>query len=386
MDRIKLEKLITENMKSVFGFALTRLGNATEAEDLASDILYKILRSADSLKDEERFFGFMWKIAENTYMDYLRKKARSARRTVELDETIADEADSALDTIIRKEELNLLRRELSLLSRQYRDTTVLYYMEALSCSEIATKLKISTEMVKYYLFRARKIIREGMDMERIYGEKSYKPGGFEIDYWGHTDFNPHEYEEFKKRKIKGNILLAAYYSPVSIQEIAIELGVALPYLEDEIKLLLDRHYLISANGKYLTNIPIFTEDCTAALEAKLKELTKDTAERVVAISDEFDARFGNRFSCKNLAHWQKILLCLHFALIKTENALKDAYGILGGERSGVIWGRSFKSASSDTFPAGFKEFTTECLQTTEEAEQSHSISRKLSTPSVLKAV
>ena len=147
MDRIKLEKLIAENMKSVFGFALTRLGNATEAEDLASDILYKILRSADSLKDEERFFGFMWKIAENTYMDYLRKKARSARRTVELDETIADEADSALDTIIRKEELNLLRRELSLLSRQYRDTTVLYYMEALSCSEIATKLKISTEMV-----------------------------------------------------------------------------------------------------------------------------------------------------------------------------------------------------------------------------------------------
>ena len=63
MDSIKLEQLITENMKSIFGFALTRLGNVSEAEYLASDILYEIIRSAQNLKDEERFYGFMWKIA-----------------------------------------------------------------------------------------------------------------------------------------------------------------------------------------------------------------------------------------------------------------------------------------------------------------------------------
>ena len=39
MDSIKLEQLITENMKSIFGFALSRLGNVAEAEWLASDIL-----------------------------------------------------------------------------------------------------------------------------------------------------------------------------------------------------------------------------------------------------------------------------------------------------------------------------------------------------------
>lgn len=353
MDRTKLESLITENMKSVFGFALTRLGNINEAEDLASDILYKILCSADSLKDEERFFGFMWKIAENTYMDYLRKKSRNAGRITELDETVADDADSALDTIIRTEDLNLLRRELSLLSRQYREATVLYYMENLSCSEIATKLQISTEMVKYYLFRARKIIREGMDMERIYGEKSYRPGGFAIDYWGDTDLNSNEYEEFKKRKIKGNILLAAYYSPVTIQEIAIELGVALPYLEDEIKLLTDRHYLTCENGKYLTNIPIFTEECTSTLDTKLKDLTEDTAKKLVAIADEFYARFGNRFACENLARWQKVLLCVHFALIKSEDALKNAYGV-DGARTGVVWGQSFKAVDKGSPARGIQ--------------------------------
>ena len=111
MNSINLEQLITENMKSIFGFALTRLGNVTEAEYLASDILYEIIRSAQNLKDEERFYGFMWKIAENVYIDYLRKKTKNASRTAELDENIDDEFESVLDEIVKKEELNLLRRE-----------------------------------------------------------------------------------------------------------------------------------------------------------------------------------------------------------------------------------------------------------------------------------
>ena len=159
MDSIKLEQLITENMKSIFAFALTRLGNVAEAEYLASDIIYEIVRSAQNLKDETRSYGFIWKIAENTYMDYLRKKTKNANRTVELNENIADGDESAIEGMIKKEELNVVRRELSLLSKQYRDTTVLYYIENLSCSEVANRLQISTEMVKYYLFRARKIIR-----------------------------------------------------------------------------------------------------------------------------------------------------------------------------------------------------------------------------------
>lgn len=118
-------------------------------------------------------------------MDYLRKKSKDTSRTTELDENIADESESVLEEIVKKEELNLLRHELSLLSKQYRETTVLYYIENLSCSEVAEKkLQISTEMVKYYLFRARKIIREGMNMERLYGEKSYRPNIFEIEFLG----------------------------------------------------------------------------------------------------------------------------------------------------------------------------------------------------------
>ncbi len=370
MDSIKLEQLITENMKSIFGFALTRLGNVVEAEELASDILYEIIRSAQNLKDEERFYGFMWKVAENVYMDCLRKKSKNASRTAELDESIADESESVLDEIVKKEELNLLRRELSLLSKQYRDATVLYYIENFSCPEVANRLQISAEMVKYYLFRARKIVREGMNMERLYGEKSYRPNIFEIDFWGTKAGDDREYRDFQRRKIKGNILLAAYYSPVTIQEISIELGVALPYLEDEINLLVDRQYLICNNGKYLTNIPIFTLDCTKTIDGKLKELTEESAQKIITVTDEFDARFGNRFENTNLARWQKVLLCLHFSLNDTENDFEKNYGELpkdgpyslvnGGGGHGIIWGRSTENVVGDKLPRGIQGIYNGC--------------------------
>jgi hypothetical protein len=209
-----------------------------------------------------------------------------------------------------------------------------------------------------------------MNMERLYGEKSYRPNIFEIDFWGTKAGDDREYRDFQRRKIKGNILLAAYYSPVTIQEISIELGVALPYLEDEIKLLVDRQYLVCNNGKYLTNIPIFTLDCTKTIDGKLKELTEESAQKFIAVADEFDTRFGNRFANANLAHWQKLLLCLHYSLINTENDLEKNYGELpkdgpyslvnGGGGHGIIWGRSTENVVGDKLPRGIQGIYNGC--------------------------
>lgn len=349
MDSTRLEQLITENMKTVFGFAISRLGNAAEAEELASDILYSLVKASPSLRDEARFYPFMWRIAENTYVDYLRRKSKSAKWSVPLDENISDESDMPLTQIIRCEELQKLRRELSLLSKQYREATVLYYIENLSCAQTAKKLGISTEMVKYYLFRARKILREGMSMERTYGEKSYRPEEFEIDFWGTHGGVDREYWEFHTRRIKGNILLAAYYTPVTAQELALELGVALPYLEDELELLVGRGYLTLKNGRYLTNIPIITREATEAIERRLGEYVPDAAARFAGVTGDFAARFGDRFENENLMRHQKVMLSLVFSLdgdeedaIESINTLPSdgPYSIVhGGEGRGIVWGK-----------------------------------------------
>ena len=358
MEKERFDSLVAENMKTILGFALTRLSDRQRAEELASDIIFALLKSASKLRDEEKFYAFMWTVAERTYADYLRARYRSAktREVHELDENVADAAESALDGIVKREELFRLRRELSLLSEQHRRATVLYYMEDNSCSEIAGKLEVSTEMVKYYLFRARKLIREGMEMDRILGEMSYKPSRFEIDFWGTRAGDDNEYRDFYKRRIKGNILLAAYYTPVTAQEISVELGVSMPYLGDELAILVERQYLIEKNGRYVTNIPIFTSDCRDAIRRRIDELAAESVAGFAAKAEgAFAERYGDRFRSENLMRWQMVTLAVSFALSDTDGTLEREFGklpdngiyshIRGG--SGVVWGRATDDAAGN---------------------------------------
>ena len=257
MEQEKISALVEENMKTIFAYALSRVSHREDAEDLAGDIILAILKSAPRIRDDNAFFGYIWAIAANTYKKYLYKKGRI--RCEELDEGAADEKDFVQD-ILQTEQFSALRRELALLSREYRECTVAYYFEGLSCGETAARLHLSLEMVKYYLFKTRKLLKEGIGMEREFGTKSYQPAKFEftVIFQGAANM---EYQRLFDRKLPGNILVSTYHTPMTIRQLAIELGVASVYLEDEIALL-ERYGLLTAltGGRYQARLVIFTEE------------------------------------------------------------------------------------------------------------------------------
>lgn len=257
MESEKMAALVQENMKTIFAYALSRVSNREDAEDLAGDIILAILQSAPRIRDDNAFFGYIWAIAANTYKKFLRKKSRVRYET--LDENMPSQEDFA-EEIDNAEELNTLYRELSLLSREYRECTVAYYFDGLSCAETASRLHISLEMVKYYLFKTRKMLKEGIIMEREFGTRSYKPADLRFHTIYAGQYNQ-EYHNLFSRKLPGNILDCAYYTPMTVRELSIELGVASPYMEDELALL-EKYHLIQAlnGGKYQTNLVIFTKE------------------------------------------------------------------------------------------------------------------------------
>ena len=272
---------VEENLKTIFAYSLSRVSNKDDAEDLCNDIVLAILNSADKLKDEKAFYGYVWGIAANTYRKFMRKRMRS--QFEEIDESIADTTDFT-EEISLKDDIMNLRREIALLSKEYRECTIAYYFDELSCKEVADKLDISLEMVKYYLFKTRKILKEGISMEREFGEKSFNPAPFEFRTI-YTGMHNHEYSNLFKRKLPGQILLSAYYTPMSTRELAIELGVSSVYLEDELSLL-EKYDLITKlpTGKYQTNLIIFTEDFTNEfLKTVSKSITPMLSDIIVAL-------------------------------------------------------------------------------------------------------
>ena len=267
MENYNAVKFVEENIKTIFAYSFARVGNRSDAEDLTSEIILAIIQNGEKIKDPNAFYGFVWGIAANTYKSFIRKKSKFCCQ--ELDENASTD-DYVLESICAREDLNRLRRELTLLSKEHRECTVSYYIDGLSCAETAEKLGISLEMVKYYLFKTRKILKEGIGMEREYGIKSYKPSKFYLETIFSGSYNA-EYKNLFNRKLPGNIMITSYYTPVTIRELSLELGVASPYLEDEIRLL-EKYDLVRKVGeeKYQTNLVIFAEEFDDAFFQKAK--------------------------------------------------------------------------------------------------------------------
>ncbi len=327
MEQEKAAEILTDNIKNIFAFSLSRLYNKSEAEDLTNDIIYEVLKCAHQLRNEDAFYSFMWRIAENTFKKHIRK---SNIRTMEFDDNfVGTYWETPEEEYLKSEQLNLLRRELSLLTKQYRETTIAYYIYGKSCSEISTSFGISIEMVKYYLFKTRKILKEGICMSREFGKKSYDPGIFRMDFWGGGDNTC--YWQLFNRKLPGNIVLSAYHAPVTIQELSTELGVAVVYLEDEIELLLKHDIIKKIGDKYQTNIIIFTEEYEKELTNKIRPVYEKAAERfdkklseVLPALESLDFK-GNDYN-RNRLKWTFANLTMVFALNLSDEIERKRFG------------------------------------------------------------
>jgi len=271
-------EMLSGNLTAIYGYALSRLYDKEQADDLAAEIVYEILVSARNLHNEKAFWGYAWKIAENTFRRFIRK-ASLVKQTEEATEgNIGVYALSPEQQYIQKEseieELYSLRRELSLLKKTHREACIAYYIDNKSCSQIAKEQNISVEMVKYHLFKTRKLLKEGIGMTRKLGEKSYNPGIFRLDFWG----DQNKYSDLFKRRLPGSIALAAYDEPMTAQSLSMELGVSMPYLEEEIEILEAAGVLKKTGEKYQTNIIILTNAYEKAFIKNTRSLYVQAAE------------------------------------------------------------------------------------------------------------
>jgi len=270
-------ELLSENLTAIYGYAFSKLYDKDKVDDLTSEIVYEIITSARNLQNDEAFWGFAWKIAENTFRRFIRKTEPVTQTTEPPVDATGVFVSSPEEEYIQKEteseEIYLLRRELSLLKKTHREVCVAYYVDNKSCSQIAKEQNISVEMVKYHLFKTRKLLKEGIGMTRTLGEKSYNPGTFRLDFWG----DQNKYDGLFNRKLPGSIVLAAYYEAMTAEALSMELGVSMPYLEEEIEILEAAGVLKKTGEKYQANLIILTD-------AYEKEFVKTTSPVYAAVA------------------------------------------------------------------------------------------------------
>jgi RNA polymerase sigma factor (sigma-70 family) len=253
---------INDYMEKVFYFSLKKTSNEAEAEDLTAEISVQIVSQLHRRHFPQRFSAWVWKIARNRYSTWAAcKHKRSAHLSALcMDELDLAEAADVGDTVIRGEQLSLLRRELAFISKEYRDILISYYIENRKVAAIARSLELPEGTVKTKLFRSRTLLKEGMNMAREFGARSYHPEDVSFSASGSQPSGlPWK---AVKRKIPKNILLQSSNNPSTIEELSMELGIAAPYMEEEVSLLEEATLLKKLdNSKYITNFFISDMEC-----------------------------------------------------------------------------------------------------------------------------
>lgn len=334
MNDSQLNEKIAEVSKTIFSYCIARTPNRADAEDLSQDILCELVKSVKNIRDDDAFYGFMWAVAGNVYKQWCRKKEKS--NVCELTDDIPSE-DKTFEFDDDYTDIYLLRRELTLLSEKYRRATILYYIDGKSCSEISQILSISKSMVKYLLFKSRKILKEGMNMERKLGILSYNPKSLIPMYSGK---GPNLFWNFMQSKIRQNIVSACYNDSLTPQQISIETGIPLPYLDDEIKALEEKNILIREGTHYKTNIIIITSECADEIEQTAAAYHEKIADTIGIFLDSKLKEYrkigfaGADFS-ENTLRWQ--LAVILFRMIAGADFGRNDAPVTGWGESAYIW-------------------------------------------------
>ncbi|RMF03239.1 MAG: sigma-70 family RNA polymerase sigma factor [Bacteroidetes bacterium] len=160
-------QLMERHRASIYHLMLRMTNDREDAHDLTLEAFGKAFTRMGSYVPNYAFSTWLYKIAVNNCIDFVRKKRL---QTLSIDEPM--DGDQAQDysnllcantlnpeeAIIRDQRIGLMRQVLTRLSDKYRVMIEMRFFRELSYEEIAQELNIPLGTVKAQLFRAKELL------------------------------------------------------------------------------------------------------------------------------------------------------------------------------------------------------------------------------------
>ena len=328
MKKQELLKLIDEELlEKLYGFCYSGTNDSWQAQDLCSDIVYALLKAANTDGDITSPYAFIWRIARNVYADFSKTRRLNADMlyegdpTEKLEHTAAEDPDDDYSG----ELITAVYRRISFLTKAYREAMILFYIDGLSTAEIANRLNTSETAIRQRLFSARQKIRK--EVEEM--TQTNKPVALDkINYviWGSGDSSEgNDPRSVCTRQFSKHIIWLCRKKPRTAAEIADELNVPTVYVEEELEILTkgengEYGFLRRLeNGRYAINFILLDKETIEKANALYIEhvpaISQIISDYIEQHKDEYLAfPYLNKKTDLNLILWQQI------------NAIGNAFG------------------------------------------------------------
>ncbi len=160
-------ELMANYRDSLYMLMFKMVNNSYEAEDLTIEAFCKAFKHLHQYTGESAFSTWLFKIASNNCVDFMRKKridtltlnydSEEYDRGIPMD--INDDTPNPEERMFSKEKAYVVRSFVEQLKPHYKELILLRYYEELSYEEIAQRLNIPLGSVKAKLFRAKEMLQ-----------------------------------------------------------------------------------------------------------------------------------------------------------------------------------------------------------------------------------
>ena len=157
-------RLVIEYQDAVFSVVLRMVRNRAVAEDITQDTFISAFRKISSYRGGI-FRAWLFRIARNASLDYLRKRTRRAETSIDEDivyfsETVKDDSADPLADALNAELARLIEHCMGALSVDHRLAMVMVDVEGYQYDEVADSIGVSIGTIKSRLNRARARMRD----------------------------------------------------------------------------------------------------------------------------------------------------------------------------------------------------------------------------------
>ena len=157
--------LMNRYRDSIYYMLLKMVNNPSDAEDLTIEAFGKAFRNLDSYTPKFAFSTWLFKIATNNCVDFIRKKQLSPTPfdniqdnidnvTVNIQSDMPDPEES----LINLQKIDAMKDIVSHLKPRYRTLIELRYYKEYSYDEISAELNLPIGTVKAQLYRAKTLL------------------------------------------------------------------------------------------------------------------------------------------------------------------------------------------------------------------------------------
>ncbi len=169
-DRDRFTELVRRYEKRVVNYVYRITHRYEEAHDLTQEIFVKVYLALDRYDPKYQFSTWLFRIAQNSAIDVLRKKsipevslARPSEEEPQREREFADTGVSPYRALKTKQLGAAIEKAVEKLPPDYRELIQLRHFAELSYEEIASMKKLPLGTVKNKLFRARNLLKDELE-------------------------------------------------------------------------------------------------------------------------------------------------------------------------------------------------------------------------------